>query len=226
MSYQISFVPILTINGKPITLSELRDKARPIGYEYTAKTGEDAIFLGTLGQLVNDLETLMNLGNVSLISNLQGFIPDSVFGRAAQTIIGNIENTGFSLTHIKLNTETKDKEISITGSMNGIEAFGITANGFSLNISSGPDGNIKTIDTNKIITVTLNERGSALLTSPATGQSYSLQSYNTSGKKVTLKINTIIADANNGLQVVTFDPPQDGNLPDFSVNESIELSKP
>ncbi len=156
MSYQISFVPRLTLSGQPITLSELRDKARPIGYEYTAKPGEAGISLGTLTQLANDLEKLMKLDDTNWTSDLNHFIPTSVFGDKATQIINNIANTNFYLTHLKFNTETKDKEISITGSMNDIQAFGIAATGFSLNISSGPDGSVAFVgEDKKTVTVTL-----------------------------------------------------------------------
>jgi hypothetical protein len=149
----------------------------------------------------------------------------ATLGEMVDTIAGKIADAELYLTHLKIDTETKDKEILITGSIRDFSVLGVTANGFSLNISSGPDGNLQSVsEDNHKVTLTLNKRGAALLIDAAKGDKFVLQSYNNSQNKVTILFKEKTPGDNNESQVATF-ASDSTDIKNFDVSESIELTK-
>jgi len=128
----------------------------------------------------------------------------------------SLDKAKIQLLHFKIDTSSNEKEVTITGKVDGFTIYSFSAKGFSLEITSGPDGQIKSTDsTQKTITVTLNKRGHKVLADPTKGSKYSMKE--SKGSNILeLSFNAITDDS------ATFGFSTDNT---FKVGDFVELTK-
>jgi hypothetical protein len=171
MSYQINFVPLLTLNNNNITLSGIKDKLGNFrGYEFNPeKDSANAVELGKLSDLSHELCTLAELDSDAFSANSITNLLPKTLGDKVSELSSSITDAKVKLLHFKIDTSSNEKEVTITGEVTNFNIYSLSAKGFSLEITSGPDGIIDAIDVDKKkITVAISQRGMNAINSAVT----------------------------------------------------------
>jgi hypothetical protein len=86
-----------------------------------------------------------------------------------------LDKAKIQLLHFKIDTSSNEKEVTITGKIEGFTIYSFSAKGFSLEITSGPDGKIASTNSeDRTIVVTLNKRGHKVVDVASINSIYSM----------------------------------------------------
>jgi hypothetical protein len=228
VSYQINFVPNLKLGDKDITLSGIKDAMGNFkGYEFNPeKDSTKAVGLGTLSTLKADVCNLAELDSTSLDSRsitellpaelLPGFLRD-----ATNRLEDSLSNTYIKLLHFKIDTSSNEKEITIIGNVEEFKIYSFSATGFSLEITSGPDGKITSIDKEKKeISVKINKRGMNVIDKDKQNQKYTMK-----GSRDASKLDLTLNSFENAIANFKF-PDTAASIADiFAIEDYVELTQ-